>query len=1248
MRILPGIVLALSLYLAPYIAQADTVNARATATAENGRLVLDWPAEVEVFFRMSGNAVTLTFSRAIETDLTAARRQLQDFISDTRIDGTRLTLTLKGKPSVKGTRLGDAVIVEFKKSSATAQEAPPATPAPAPATAPSSTPPPSASTPAANIRVRTGDHDGYSRIVFDWTQAGVQYKLNRTVKALTITFDRPATLSPRFRPATPARYIANYADGARTADARAILEISPNSRVKDFRSGTKIVLDVFRPGPSPLVTAPEEPTAPEESTDTPPDPRTPPTPVDLSTVTPEPAPEPAPVTPPETTEKPEAAPAAAAETEVAPAPEAEAAAPPETGAEPSPPDATDTTPASPAAAPEPAPVESLETPDTAEKPSAPEAVTETPETPESLPTEMPAAVPETAPESPPTSSEAAEPAAPGATPEAPDTVVPTPSEAAAPEIPAPTSTPPSGEMALGENAATPEIATAPDTPPAPEDGFTMRFNWDEPVASAVFRRADALWVVFDKSSAPNLVTLAAAGGDAITSIEQVASPQATALRILTTDETINPVLQRDGLAWILQFGDQNLSPQTNLTPRVEARPGAGLGLFIDVTESTYAIPLRDPEVGDILLVVPVIPLGHGMPTRSRFPEFDLLATAQGIVVKPYADGLQVQPLRQGINISSATGLALSDPASAKAASGRLVADRALTRVFDFAGWARGGLENFYDNRTNLTLTVATGAEDQRQQARLALAQLLLANGMGPEAAGVLRVIESHDETLRNDSAFRGLLGVSAYLNRNYAQAVEEFEFRSLQDEDETKFWHAAALAEMGDFEAAAPVLQKTGAIIRPYPTRLKFPLATAAIDASLKANQVQQAMDFLELIKSDPLTDAQKAELAFLEGRALVQDDKGDEGIAKWEEAMAYGDRRITPLASYALTEYLHNSGRINDTEALDRIDALRYSWRGDDFEFGLLRRLGDLYFATRQYGKGLDTLRHAATHFRDHPGQVEVTEDMADVFRKLYLDGEAKTLPPMVAIGLFRKFKELLPTGKDGDTMIRNLADRMVAIDLLEQAAEMLDGQINARLSGEERASIGARLALIRLLDQKYIETINVLNKTEQENIPATLADVRRKLRARALLEAGQGDDALTLLEGDDSVDAERLRMEIYWYGRDWDRAAKSLRRLIAAMETKPNAPLNDVQAKYVLNLAVALTLAGNDRGIAQLRKNFASSMVETRYQEPFNLITAPGADGIADYTKIASELSDVEGFQDFMSDYKKRLAAGDFDIIR
>jgi len=127
--------------------------------------------------------------------------------------------------------------------------------------------------------------------------------------------------------------------------------------------------------------------------------------------------------------------------------------------------------------------------------------------------------------------------------------------------------------------------------------------------------------------------------------------------------------------------------------------------------------------------------------------------------------------------------------------------------------------------------------------------------------------------------------------------------------------------------------------------------------------------------------------------------------------------------------------------------------------------------------------------------------------------------------------------------------------------------------------------------------------------------------------------------LKDDKSINADLLRTEIFWNGKDWVQASISLRRLARSYGAKPKEPVDEKQGQTILNLAVAMTLSGNERGIDRLRRDYGEAMDEGPFRDAFRLIASPQSFGLIDYASIAGKVADVENFQSFMEAFQERL---------
>ena len=121
---------------------------------------------------------------------------------------------------------------------------------------------------------------------------------------------------------------------------------------------------------------------------------------------------------------------------------------------------------------------------------------------------------------------------------------------------------------------------------------------------------------------------------------------------------------------------------------------------------------------------------------------------------------------------------------------------------------------------------------------------------------------------------------------------------------------------------------------------------------------------------------------------------------------------------------------------------------------------------------------------------------------------------------------------------MVRKLVRRLVDVDLLDQAAELLKYQADNRLDGVPKAQVATDLALIYLMDKKPEQAIEAINSSRTTILPAALNAQRRLIEARAWAGVGRYDSALEILEKDASKDAQELRAEITWKQKNWAAA--------------------------------------------------------------------------------------------------------------
>jgi len=780
-----------------------------------------------------------------------------------------------------------------------------------------------------------------------------------------------------------------------------------------------------------------------------------------------------------------------------------------------------------------------------------------------------------------------------------------------------------------------------------EPGFTLAFDWNDPVGAAVFRRGGALWLVFDRFTPIDAGRIRQTAADNLIDLVQLPHDNATILRMVTA-RGVNPVARREGLTWLVDFKQQALSTLAPIQAAPQLDSPVGSRVFMPVPEPGRAIVVTDPEIGDNFVVVPVIPLGYGVTSLYQYPQFRIRPSSQGAVIEPRIDNLRIRPLREGIEITSTRTLHISPVSPSELAKSGVDDDRPLSRLVNFDALRNVELEFLDERRRALEFEIANARSiEDRQKARLELARYYLALGLGAEAAGVLK-IRGEEDGARDEPAQRLYTAMADFILGRYDEAVNVLDTPAVRSNDEGVFWRSISAFAGNDLSAdALRGVRVTARIPEPYPEALRIPMTLWAIEGVIQLGDSVTADKMIDAVRTENLTPNEENRVKFLAARVARLNGDTEIAIGLFEQASLGPHLPTAVRARVMRTEMLLELDRLDPASAAADLEELRFTWRGGEFEFDLLRRLGTLYLRAGNFRDGLSTLRQAATYFRTHPDAPKVTETMVEAFNALFLEGIADRMSPVSAIAIYDEFKELTPPGRIGDRMIQNLADRLASVDLLDSAAELLDAQVKFRLSGTERARVGARLAVIRLLAREYEMALAALDATEEQGLAESLALQRRHLRARTLMGMGNDFDALVLIEDDESLSAEQLRTEIYWKRRDWRGASKAIRNMIQLSGIKGGQELTEQQALSVLNYAVALTLDGNERAVSRLNRDYGPAMRQTMFADAFKLIATPEQFGAIDISQVADKVEEAENFGSFLTAYKNRVNAGELSAI-
>lgn len=769
----------------------------------------------------------------------------------------------------------------------------------------------------------------------------------------------------------------------------------------------------------------------------------------------------------------------------------------------------------------------------------------------------------------------------------------------------------------------------------------LTFAWANPAGAAVFRRGDAVWVVFDAPATLD-VSKAPKGLSQFRSVTATKGRDYAAIRIEAPHD-IPVFAQSQGSVWTIALGPGEQTQPNLVHVGRDDTQGPPI-LKAPVAGATRIVRMADPAVGDVLTVVTALGPAKGVPSRREFVQMALLSSVQGLAVESFVDDLAVDREGDIVQIGRhAGGLVLSPKWAVRdREQAQLGAPQpaAMPSLVDYENWPKTGSGGFLA-RYQALLSAASAEEAKKGQsgaptaARMALARFLVGSELSFEAIGVLNEAARGQPKLLDDAEFRGLRGVARVMARRYREADADFSSPALAEDPSSALWRAYIATQLAQWSEARAQFAKGAQAYALFPAVWKARFARADAQAALAQGDLNAASARIRLALMEKTDPYEELATRLVQARVVELQGHKDRALRIYQAISTAPAEYLSAPAILRATQIQLETGKLTPAQAAGVFDGLRYRWRGDATELETIRALGQLYLAQGRYREALEALRSAGKRLPDLPQAVQLQADLAASFRALFLDGYADGLEPIQALALFYDFRELTPIGADGDAMVRKLVRRLVDVDLLDQAADLLKYQVDNRLDGAPKAQVATDLALIYLMDRKPEQAIQTINASRTTILPTALNLERRLIEARAWAGVGRYDAALEIVEKDKSREADELRAEISWKEKSWDKAGPFYEKALGDRFKAADKPLAADEEGKLLRAGVAYSLAGDDAALGRLRARYQGFIDQAHNPDALRIALAGVSGGrlnVADFGRVTADNEVFAGWVDKM----------------
>ena len=705
----------------------------------------------------------------------------------------------------------------------------------------------------------------------------------------------------------------------------------------------------------------------------------------------------------------------------------------------------------------------------------------------------------------------------------------------------------------GMHHETQDLESKDVVPKKVKNGYELKFEFDEKVSAGGFQRGNKLLLGFNKNVSFNF-----SEQEGFKTPFFIDAKNATVLSI-DVPQNLTPSIREVENAWILSFKDKAPPPKNKIkiTKLLDH-----YGVHLDDKNLDNAITFKDPNVGDIVTLITTKKYGNATIETRYFNDFTIYSAIAGAAVSWVMDNFSTLVTKDGAEIFTINNAIFSEIKNQEKEQKIEDFDASNSLLpFNF------GLDSKFDfvkKRAILYRSMILSKPENIPNEKYALAKFFFAEQMLPEALGALELIELNKEFITQNPEspiFKAVILAMLEKNKQSQEILKPYLDNKIKGllKAEATLWYNYNKYKLGEDIEALGVSRYINSFISKYPDFLYWPIIFSEFEISTKNNNHTIAEQLFRTIRI-PNTTENEDSLNYFKASFYRKNGKNNLANNYYDSIKSnLQDSKNYARAELDQTDMLLKSGQIKAEEAIQRLDKLKFIWRGDELEYRILMKRAEYEESLQNFVPALRTYKYLLDSFPNSNGSVYITHQMADIYNNFIFSkgGVASQMDDFDLVALFYEFREFTPIGKTGDQIVLMIAKRLINLDLLDEAEQILSHQIKYRLAEKEKIVTGDHLAAVYIMNKKSKLAIETLNDTDLINFGFLEHLSRQRLKAKAYLELKNYQSALEILQSDDSTDARTMKEEAYFRSGGWENytllAESTILPLISIEKTLP-----------------------------------------------------------------------------------------------
>lgn len=319
-----------------------------------------------------------------------------------------------------------------------------------------------------------------------------------------------------------------------------------------------------------------------------------------------------------------------------------------------------------------------------------------------------------------------------------------------------------------------------------------------------------------------------------------------------------------------------------------------------------------------------------------------------------------------------------------------------------------------------------------------LARFYLESGMDGEGMASLRFLLDGNPSLKKDPNFIAFTAVAQIMDRRFKDAETTLENPILARGPEMRVWRGAMKGMKGEWRDANRDMKYATTFIKTYPDHLKHALLLSASEVAAMVGHTTRAKNLVSIVDATLISENQTHFLKYVKGFISKLENDEKSALAHWEKAFEEGDELTKTKAGLALAHFNLESKKPNLDAQIDRLERLKYAWRGDHLELEILKLLSTLHIQKKQYKKGFKTLAYLK-HNTPWKEKMQTVDDLiTSSLSPLILETHDESYLVQI-LSFFEEYKSLLKKHPNHIKIFHKVAKLYTKIDLLDRAINLL-----------------------------------------------------------------------------------------------------------------------------------------------------------------------------------------------------------------